>query len=175
MKRYKYPKLSVFLSAIAVVFAAALSAPQPAYAAWEKCSNEIKRPGFSLKTGPVRTQRGCVLQNSSTVRYGANGIFATKRFVRSERRVISCTNGEFGDPIRGVKKACYRQVPDHRKGWVYCAIEHNLCWFSGGKKRVRYGDNGSYTYKTVSSPVRCDNKRFGDPLRHVLKSCWVEY
>lgn len=63
-------------------------APAPVVETWTACGNE----------GAT-----CTFTGTRSVRYGANGIFATKVFTGA----TACTNGVFGDPIQGVVKACF--------------------------------------------------------------------
>ena len=44
----------------------------------------------------------CAFSGTATVRYGANGVFATTTFTNG----VSCSNAVFGDPIPGVFKSC---------------------------------------------------------------------
>ena len=44
----------------------------------------------------------CSFTGTRQVRYGANGVFATK----SATGAIACSNDVFGDPIWGVVKSC---------------------------------------------------------------------
>lgn len=45
----------------------------------------------------------CVLPGPAMVRYGANGAFFQQSFNGGN---VACTNGQFGDPIRGTVKTC---------------------------------------------------------------------
>ncbi len=54
--------------------------------------------------------------------------------------------------------------------WTRCAAERTTCNFTGSKK-VRYGANGFFSYKTLTGPVACNNTVFGDPLYGTLKNC----
>lgn len=55
-------------------------------------------------------------------------------------------------------------------GWANCAFEGQVCEVSG-PATVRYGSEGSYTYRNVNGPVRCSNELFGDPARGNSKQC----
>jgi hypothetical protein len=44
----------------------------------------------------------CSFSGTRQVRYGANGIYATKTFTGS----VLCSNSVFGDPVYGVVKSC---------------------------------------------------------------------
>ena len=54
--------------------------------------------------------------------------------------------------------------------WTHCAQENGICNVPG-VRNVRYGANATYAYKTVASPVTCNNATFGDPIRNVVKTC----
>ena len=54
--------------------------------------------------------------------------------------------------------------------WIFCSNEYQFCSFSGTKE-IRYGINGSYYYKTLTSGTQCSNTIFGDPLRGIVKQC----
>jgi hypothetical protein len=56
--------------------------------------------------------------------------------------------------------------------WKTCASEHQYCSFNGTKK-VRYGANGTYTYKVLTNGTKCSNSVFGDPLYGTVKNCAV--
>jgi uncharacterized protein (DUF1800 family) len=53
-----------------------------------------------------------------------------------------------------------------------CAREGNRCVFSGAQN-VAYGARDSYTVKTFSDGVDCNNATFGDPIVGVLKQCFL--
>merc|ERR1711981_486524 len=66
---------------------------------WKKCASE----------GGT-----CKFAGKKQVRFGAKGKYAYKVFAGS----VSCTNGKFGDPNKGARKACYvntAAVPDLKK------------------------------------------------------------
>ena len=54
--------------------------------------------------------------------------------------------------------------------WTSCANEKQPCTFAGSQT-VRYGANGNYFYKTLSSGTICSNDTFGDPIDNVAKTC----
>ena len=83
-----------------------------------------------------------------------------------------CSNAVFGDPAPGIAKRCDRSTspPPPTGSWSVCANEGGVCAFTG-TKQVRYGANGSYTYKTLSSSTACTNAVFGDPAPGVAKQC----
>jgi spore coat protein U-like protein len=54
--------------------------------------------------------------------------------------------------------------------WTACATEGGTCSFSGTRE-VRFGANGVYTSKVITSSTPCTTAVFGDPIRGVVKSC----
>lgn len=55
---------------------------------------------------------------------------------------------------------------------VRCAGENEQCSFSG-TKIVFYGANDSWVRKSLTNGTVCSNGVFGDPLKGVVKSCFV--
>lgn len=139
-----WPYLSVFLG---IGFATTFFASPATAQTWTKCADE---------------NGVCQVSGTTQVRYGANGVYATKSATNS----IACTNAVFGDPVFGVKKVCEFAAP----AWVLCAKERETCSFSGTRV-VRYGVSGKFFNKTASNSVACTNAVFGDPAVGVLKSC----
>lgn len=65
------------------------------------------------------------------------------------------------------------RLPDIRDAnWVKCADENAHCQFHG-MRQVRYGKNGKYVFETFKDGVLCSNEVFGDPIKNVLKECFV--
>jgi hypothetical protein len=54
--------------------------------------------------------------------------------------------------------------------WTACGNEGATCSFSGTRE-VRFGANGMYTSKVISSSTPCTSAVFGDPIRGVAKTC----
>lgn len=54
--------------------------------------------------------------------------------------------------------------------WTVCANENQTCSFVG-TRNVRYGANGFYTIKSMTSSVVCSNSVFGDPILGTAKTC----
>lgn len=131
-----------------------------ASANWSWCANE----------GGVCTVPAAA---TVTVRYGANGSYQ----YRSVSGSIACSNGVWGDPIFGTVKSCdYTTGAAPAPGttsWVDCAGEGSVCSVPG-PRNVRYGANGSYYHKTVSTAIACGNSAWGDPIFGVVKSCSYE-
>ena len=144
--------------------AAAAPAPQPAPApppatAWMNCAAE---------------NAVCSFAGTTQVRYGANGVYATRTATTS----IACTNAVFGDPVPGVIKACQyagtgtspSPAPTPTETWTRCATEGGTCNYAGNR-RVRYGANGYFAYRTGIAPLACSNATFGDPSYGTAKTC----
>jgi hypothetical protein len=131
----------------------------PASTGWTFCANEN---GICSFTG------------TRNVRYGANGIYATKTFTNS----VSCSNSVFGDPTPGYTKKCdfsnstvTTTTMPTTGTWIRCASEGGTCNVSG-TRTVRYGANGSYVTKSVTSSIACTNTAFGkDPSVGYVKAC----
>jgi hypothetical protein len=56
--------------------------------------------------------------------------------------------------------------------WAECAPENGTCTFSGAHV-VRFGMNGTYTYRVATNSVSCSATVFGDPDSGVVKECDV--
>lgn len=131
------------------------------------CSLALETPLPSAWTPCASEDATCTVTGTRLVRYGADGNFV----YRSVTGSVRCSNAVFDDPHPGVDKAC--SVADDgapADPWIACAAEDQQCAFSG-KRRVRYGANGSFAYRTSTGPVQCSNAVFGDPLPGVDKSC----
>ncbi len=119
----------------------------------------------------------CSFGGVADVAYGANGAFAYRERVSGS---IDCTNGVFGDPAYGVRKACYIRTvgggqPDYTPpaGYRFCAWENERCTFSGTAD-VAYGANGRFYYRRgISGGIDCNNGIFGDPVVGVRKACYA--
>lgn len=160
-----------------------LTAPHP--------MSVVVPPVTVSKWVPCASEGGtCVLTGTRQVRYGANGIYATKTATDK----IGCNNGVFGDPIFGVFKACSylddgsTPMPPPPPTptppptvtppltvtptpvWTQCAVENGMCSFAG-TRQVRYGARGIYATRTATGSIACNNATFGDPLYGVIKAC----
>lgn len=158
--------------ATGAIVASMLLAPAPADAqgtsTWTTCAQENSLCAFSA---------------TRTVRYGANGVW-TVRQVTAAKGGVSCSNGTFGDPIRGVYKSCQLETvtapapaptptPSPATGWTFCANEGSRCAFTG-VRRVRYGADTRWVSRDVtasSGGVSCTNSVFGDPAVGTVKRC----
>ena len=117
----------------------------------------------------AREGGSCTFSGTQQVRYGANGLYAYKTLTSS----AACTNAVFGDPAPGVAKQCdFGSTSTSTSSWSVCATEGGVCAFTG-TKQVRYGGNGSYTYKTLSGSTACANAVFGDPAPGKAKQCAI--
>lgn len=127
----------------------------------------------------ARENQPCYIPYATTVAYGANGVFARKRFARAGN--VDCSNRTFGDPLVGIGKSCHFQVlraapppppPVIRNQWSRCASENEPC-FLPYPTTVAYGANGVWTQRRFSrgGNIDCSNRTFGDPLPGVVKGC----
>ncbi|MFL5812717.1 MAG: hypothetical protein ACJ763_04000 [Bdellovibrionia bacterium] len=57
--------------------------------------------------------------------------------------------------------------------WVKCASESGTCTFNG-THTVRYGAGSSWTTKTATGSIACNNSVFGDPIVGTAKECDVD-
>jgi len=164
---YAYKTLSSSTACTNAVF----GDPAPGYA--KQCdfgSTSTSTPSSpSNWTFCAREGGTCAFTGTQQVRYGANGLYAYKTLSSS----TACTNAVFGDPAPGYAKQCdYGSTSSSTSSWSVCAAEGGVCAFTG-TQQVRYGGNGSYTYKTLSGGTACTNAVFGDPAPGVAKQCSI--
>ena len=81
------------------------------------------------------------------IAYGAKGKFNYKYAVTGS---VSCSNGTFGDPKKGVRKACFVKPVVGPSGFSFVTSEYNHFTISGIGD-VAYGDNGKFKYKYAMS------------------------
>ena len=121
----------------------------------------------------------CNFTGTKDVAYGANGAFFFRNGINNG---IDCNNGTFGDPISGVRKACYikdaqNSAPPQQgppAGFVFCAEETQRCNFNGTGD-VAYGASGRFNYRYgVANGIDCNNSVFGDPINGTRKACYVK-
>ena len=87
---------------------------------------------------------------------------------------MSCSNGTFGDPKKGVRKACFVKPVVGPSGFSFVTSEYNHFTISGIAD-VAYGDNGTFKYKyAMSGGVDCTNGVFGNPDNGIRKACFVK-
>ena len=112
----------------------------------------------------------CSFSGARNVYYGANGRYA----VRPLSNGAECTNDVFGDPIVGVRKACYVEGGGSSgPHGAFCADEDARCNFSG-TRFVYYGAGDRYVMRRLTNGTMCSNAVFGDPAPGVRKSCYVD-
>lgn len=138
----------------------------------EDATNQQKAlpaPAWNLiaKEGSAFTVSG-----PQTVRYGTGTLWIEKAVTGGGQ----CTNAFFGrDPVVGVPKVCQVLVGDiPPTGFNACAAETQRCAFSG-TAQVVYGARTTWTTpRSFTGGVACNNATFGDPLRGVPKTCYVQ-
>ncbi|MGB7479554.1 MAG: CBM35 domain-containing protein [Burkholderiaceae bacterium] len=145
----------VNLNSISVSAAGSGGTTPPPSGTWTQCAVEWQVCSFS---------------GTAQVRYGANGTYVTKTATGS----IGCNNEVFGDPLPGADKVCEYMsdttTPPPSTGWIQCAVEWQVCSFTG-TAQVRYGASGVYVTKTATGSIGCNNQVFGDPLPGADKVC----
>jgi hypothetical protein len=140
---------------LAALFAAGGASPAAAQAPRSEsrlCANE---DGYCRFSGP------------RYVRYGANDRFT----VLLLKDGTECSNLVFGDPLPGVRKACYVEggvAPSQR-----CAEEDGRCSFYGTRD-VFYGAGDRFVVRPFTNGTACTNAVFGDPAPGVRKACYLE-
>jgi hypothetical protein len=138
---------------------------------WSKCATE----------GGI-----CSFSGTYTVRYGTGSSWVTKILTNG----TGCNNTVFGDPAVGSTKECDIDLNSSTSvapspspspspsptstatttTWTKCADENGTCTFSG-TKTVRYGTGSSWTTKTATGSIGCNNSVFGDPAYGYAKEC----
>lgn len=152
---------------LAAIAASWLFVSEPAAAqstsTWTTCATEGQR---------------CSFTGTRNVRYGANGVWATKQVTASNGGVM-CSNDVFGDPIWGVGKSCQLEStttttpPPTSTTWTLCAYEGSRCSFTG-TRQVRYGVDSRWVTREITASnggVSCMNSVFGDPALGSAKRC----
>lgn len=122
-----------------------------------------------LPTGPAGGPAGfslcsneggyCAFSGSQLVAFGAGTAFAFQNLSDG----TSCSTGVFGDPNRGVYKACYvllaSNAPVPPPNGTFCAPQGQQCNFNGTQV-VAYGNAPFFSYVTASSPLNCTPATF---------------
>ncbi|MDP3710609.1 MAG: CARDB domain-containing protein [bacterium] len=124
----------------------------------------------------------CKFTGTKKVAYGVGGKFKYLTIGGG----TPCEESVFGDPISGVRKACYYQGeaeaatpaptsgPVGPAGYTFCAKQNNQCNFTG-TKRVAYGTNGKFKYLTLANGADCSGRTFlPDPAPGETKSCYIK-
>ncbi|WP_162244703.1 galactose oxidase-like domain-containing protein [Aureimonas sp. Leaf454] len=147
--------------------------PQPtapaSTAGWTRCASENET---------------CRFEGVRQVRYGANGIYATRVMVS----LAACNTATFGrDPVPGTIKVCdvesagapaptpTQPAPQEETAgtWARCASENETCRFEG-VRQVRYGAKGVFATRVMVNVAACDTATFGrDPVPGTIKACDV--
>lgn len=110
----------------------------------------------------------CSVSGSTTVRFGANGLYA-QRTVAGQ---FLCSTSVFGDPAPGATKGCDVLSGVESATWKVCATEGQICSPSGTSV-VRYGSGDSWFQRTATASFNCDNGQFGDPVYGIPKVCEI--
>ncbi|MGO9873886.1 MAG: hypothetical protein ACLPVY_08805 [Acidimicrobiia bacterium] len=153
-------------SAAVASFCIAQAATASPAAAWS--THPSGPAGFSYVVGEGGTVN---LSGVNDVAYGANGKFTYEYAVAGS---VSCSNSTFGDPNKGVRKACFVKPVVGPSGFSFVTSEYNQFTISGVAD-VAYGDSGKYDYKyAMSGSVDCTNQVFGNPDNGVRKACFVK-
>ena len=108
---------------------------------------------------------------TTVVSYGANDVFTQKTL---QPGTSSCSNDFFGDPLRGVSKACFMPNSPQNSQLQRLVGQHSE--FTLTKTTVvSYGANNSINQKTLA-PGRyvCSDKFFGDTILGIVKSCYAQ-
>ena len=86
--------------------------PLTAYTFTDVKANHTISVSFMLSSGSwsfcANEGSLCNFSGTQNVRYGANGVYVTKSLTNG----TMCTNSVFGDPINGVAKQCFVQLPE---------------------------------------------------------------
>lgn len=127
--------------------------PDAPAGAWAKCADE------GSTCGPV-----------GRLAFGTRGSY----WSAPSAGTATCGAGAVGtDPLYGVAKSCYTWTGNPPGFTKECATEQGTCTFTG-TQTVAFGRNGSYVYKTFTSPASCTEAAFGaDPAFTVVKSCYL--
>jgi hypothetical protein len=134
-------------------------------------TGNVPPAGFSLCAAEAQQ---CNFTGSAQVVYGARTTWTSPR---SFTGGVACNNTTFGDPLRGVVKACYAQAAPApaTATWTQIASEGQAFSVSGTKV-VRFGVAwaGVWVSKNVTGAGTCDATFFGtDPKPGNAKTCEV--
>ncbi|HEY0844774.1 MAG TPA: polysaccharide deacetylase family protein [Noviherbaspirillum sp.] len=78
--------------------------------------------------------------------------------------------GESAPSATGQQAGTRLSVKLAPEAWIKCADEWGTCTFSG-TTQVRYGLNGTWSTRTATGSIGCNNDVFGDPLPGADKVC----
>ncbi len=110
----------------------------------------------------------CAFSGTEQVAFGAGGKFNYLTLIGG----TACNDTVFGDPNKGVVKACYIDVNMPQGSWTQCATEGGTCSVTG-TEGVAFGANGLYFYTTATSGFTCATSTFGDPAYGIVKACYL--
>jgi hypothetical protein len=111
----------------------------------------------------------CTLGSPGVIAYGGAGKFV----YQTASGVVPCTSASFGqDPAFGTLKSCYVAPGGGPSGSTQCAAEGGTCSFTG-THMVAFGQNGAFATRSVTGGTACDDAAFGDPIRNVVKACYL--
>ncbi|RZL55874.1 MAG: hypothetical protein EOP70_08620, partial [Variovorax sp.] len=125
----------------------------------------------SAQTSKLSDEYGSFsLATSTSVSYGANGVFTTKTLGAG---TYACGNSVFGDPLTGVAKSCYTAAAAS-SGTALTLLTAEFGTFKlASASTVSYGANGTMVQKSLAAgSYVCGNQLFGDPLSGVAKACY---
>lgn len=124
----------------------------------------------------ARDGERCNYSGTRSVAYGAAGKFEYKRLAQG----TDCNSTVFPDPIPGTAKACFvgpkgvtGPAPKGPAGYTFCSVEGIRCEFTGSRK-VAFGTDPNYVYKTLDGSTDCTTAVFGEPAAGLPKACFLE-
>jgi hypothetical protein len=108
---------------------------------------------------------------TTLVNYGANDIFTQKTL---QPGTYSCSNSLFGDPLRGVGKACFMPSPPQNSQLQLLVNQHQDFTLTK-TTMVSYGASNFFNQKTLApGKYSCDDGFFGDPIWGIVKACYAQ-
>ncbi|MGI4780011.1 MAG: hypothetical protein ACRYGA_18180, partial [Janthinobacterium lividum] len=111
------------------------------------------------------------LTSTTTVSYGANGVFNSKTLAAGS---YTCSNSLFGDPLSGVLKSCYTSAASSSTATSTLLTAQSGTFKLSSTSVVSYGANSTLVQKTLDAGTYvCGDQLFGDPLVGVVKSCYL--
>jgi hypothetical protein len=100
---------------------------------------QYKRPKVDGGSWKRCASEGKVCMATGEVRFGARNKWVTKKV----KGKIACSTKAFGDPLHGVRKACFVLIGKTTNDWKPCASEGQICHGIPADHKVRYGARGS--------------------------------
>ncbi|NJM14697.1 MAG: carbohydrate-binding protein [Bacteroidales bacterium] len=131
--------------------------------------NSGNEDGFMIErktsSGGTYAEIATAAANANT--YSSTGLAASTQYYYRVRSYNTAGNSAYSDEANATTQsgsAC---------NWTFAANEGGTVNISGTKD-VRYGANGNYITKTVTTTIGCNNTAFGsDPVPGVAKTCEV--